>query len=80
MYSAASKEEILGAKVTVASLFFGKVFGDVGQRALTVFIALSALGNVMTVVRIPLKTVNQPKAFFFTIKSTRYLILRNVSF
>ena len=37
MYSAASKEEILGAKVTVASLFFGKVFGDVGQSALTVF-------------------------------------------
>lgn len=80
MYSAASKEEILGAKVTVASLFFGKVFGDVGQRALTVFIALSALGNVMTVVRIPLKTANQPKASFFTIKLTRYLILRNVSF
>jgi len=48
-FSAASKEEILKSGVTVASLFFGNVFGRQAQRALTVFVALSALGNVITV-------------------------------
>ncbi|KZW03342.1 amino acid transporter [Exidia glandulosa HHB12029] len=48
-FSAASKEEILNSGVTVASLFFKKVFGAAAQRALSVFVALSALGNVITV-------------------------------
>ena len=68
--SAASTDEILNRGVTVASIFFGKVFGKEAQRALTVFVALryviissrtflhtcaslsSALGNVLTVVRL----------------------------
>ena len=68
--SAASTDEILNSGVTVASIFFGKVFGKEAQRALTVFVALrcvivsarisqytyssmgSALGNVLTVVRL----------------------------
>ncbi|EJD08041.1 high affinity methionine permease [Fomitiporia mediterranea MF3/22] len=44
-FAAASKEEILASKVTVASLFFNKVFGAQAQKALTVFVGLSALGN-----------------------------------
>ncbi|KAH8104173.1 amino acid transporter [Phellopilus nigrolimitatus] len=48
-FAAATKEEIMESGVTVASLFFKKVFGSEAQRALTVFVALSALGNVMTV-------------------------------
>ena len=48
-FAAASKEEILNSGVTVASLFFGKVFGEQAQKALTVFVALSALGNVLSV-------------------------------
>ncbi|EKM57702.1 uncharacterized protein PHACADRAFT_192839 [Phanerochaete carnosa HHB-10118-sp] len=48
-FGAASKEEILNSGVTVASLFFGKVFGPQAQKALTVFVALSALGNVLSV-------------------------------
>lgn len=40
LYRAASKEEILKGGVTVASLFFGKVFGPAAQRALSVFVAL----------------------------------------
>ena len=43
-YSAASKEEIMDSGVTVASLFFKNVFGKQAQRALSVFVALSALG------------------------------------
>jgi len=48
-FAAATKEEIEGTGVTVASLFFHNVFGETAQRALTVFVALSALGNVITV-------------------------------
>ncbi|KAI0783753.1 amino acid transporter [Abortiporus biennis] len=50
-FAVASKEEILKSGTTVASLFFGKVFGHKAQRALSVFVALSALGvrNVVTV-------------------------------
>ena len=50
-FAAASKDEILKTGVTVASLFFHNVFGAQAQKALTVFVALSALGNVITVVR-----------------------------
>lgn len=39
-FSAASKEQILKSGVTVASLFFGNVFGRQAQKALTVFVAL----------------------------------------
>ncbi|KAH9923426.1 high affinity methionine permease [Epithele typhae] len=43
-FAAATKEEIAHSGVTVASLFFKKVFGATAQKALTVFVALSALG------------------------------------
>lgn len=48
-FSAATKTEIDASGVTVAALFFGNVFGSVAERALSVFIALSALGNVITI-------------------------------
>ncbi|OJA13641.1 hypothetical protein AZE42_11117, partial [Rhizopogon vesiculosus] len=43
-----ANEEIDASGVTVAALFFQNVFGSVAERALSVFVALSALGNVMT--------------------------------
>ncbi|KAG2055913.1 amino acid transporter [Suillus hirtellus] len=48
-FAAATKTEIDKSGVTVAALFFGNVFGSTAERALSVFIALSALGNVITV-------------------------------
>lgn len=48
-FSAASKAQIEATGVTVAALFFKNVFGSVAERALSVFVALSALGNVITV-------------------------------
>ncbi|EKM57703.1 uncharacterized protein PHACADRAFT_170914 [Phanerochaete carnosa HHB-10118-sp] len=48
-FAAASKEEIQNTGVTVASLFFHNVFGTKAQKALTVFVALSALGNVVSI-------------------------------
>ena len=37
---AATKEEILESGVTVASLFFRKIFGETAEKALSVFVAL----------------------------------------
>ncbi|MCJ1357803.1 MAG: hypothetical protein MMC33_007799 [Icmadophila ericetorum] len=48
-FAAATPEEIKTSGITVAAVFFGRVFGSTGERALSVFIALSALGNVLTV-------------------------------
>ena len=48
-FSAATPKEVSNSGVTVAAYFFGRVFGRAAERALSVFVALSALGNVMTV-------------------------------
>ncbi|KAH8911738.1 high affinity methionine permease [Coniochaeta sp. PMI_546] len=48
-FSAATPKEIAGSGVTVASYFVGKVFGNTARRVLSVFVALSALGNVLTI-------------------------------
>ncbi|KAL2840933.1 amino acid/polyamine transporter I [Aspergillus pseudodeflectus] len=48
-YAAATPEEIASSGVTVASYFMEKVFGSAASRALSVLVALSAFGNVMTV-------------------------------
>ncbi|KAI6039605.1 amino acid permease-domain-containing protein [Pisolithus marmoratus] len=48
-FAAATKTEIEDSGVTVAALFFKNVFGTKAERALSVFVALSALGNVITV-------------------------------
>ncbi|KAG8217123.1 amino acid permease-domain-containing protein [Butyriboletus roseoflavus] len=47
-FSAATKAQIESSGVTVAALFFKNVFGTAAERALSVFVALSALGNVIT--------------------------------
>ncbi|KAI9570761.1 amino acid/polyamine transporter I [Boletus coccyginus] len=47
-FSAATKAEIESSGVIVAALFFKNVFGTTAERALSVFIALSALGGVLT--------------------------------
>ncbi|KAH7055968.1 amino acid/polyamine transporter I [Macrophomina phaseolina] len=48
-FSAATPAEISNSGVTVASFFMLKVFGATAARLLAVLVALSALGNVMTV-------------------------------
>jgi len=47
-FAAATKADIIKSSVTVASLFFKNVFGVKAEKALSVFVALSALGNTMT--------------------------------
>ncbi|KAF4625189.1 hypothetical protein G7Y89_g12982 [Cudoniella acicularis] len=48
-FAAATPHEIATSGTTVASYFIGKVFGHTAKRVISVFIALSALGNVLTV-------------------------------
>ena len=48
-FAAATPLEIGESGVTVAALFLGKVFGEGARRVAGVFVATSALGNIMTV-------------------------------
>lgn len=48
-FAAATPKEVAASGTTVAAYFMGKVFGAAAKRALSVLVALSALGNVMTV-------------------------------
>ncbi|KAF8835791.1 amino acid transporter [Paxillus ammoniavirescens] len=60
-FSAASKADINETGVTVAALFFKNVFGTAAERALAIFVALSALGSTITV-SFPTARVNQELA------------------
>ncbi|KAF9483255.1 high affinity methionine permease [Pholiota conissans] len=49
-FAGASKEDITGSGRLVAALLFRNVYGPRAERALSVFVALSALGNVLSVI------------------------------
>ncbi|KAL2259924.1 hypothetical protein VTK26DRAFT_6238 [Humicola hyalothermophila] len=49
-FAAVPKAEILEARRLVAASFFRNMFGDAAERALSVFVALSAFGNVLSVI------------------------------
>ncbi|TBU22810.1 high affinity methionine permease [Dichomitus squalens] len=49
-FAAATKEEITNSGTLVAALLFRNVYGTSAERALDVFVALSALGNVLAVI------------------------------
>ncbi|RDW63438.1 high affinity methionine permease [Coleophoma cylindrospora] len=47
-FAAATPIELSSSGVTVAAFFMGKVFGTTAQRSAAGFVALSALGNIMS--------------------------------
>lgn len=49
-FAGVPKEEILASKRLVAASLFRNVFGSAAERALSVFVALSAFGNVLSVI------------------------------
>ncbi|KAJ1323653.1 High affinity methionine permease [Microdochium nivale] len=49
-FAAVPADEMLAAKRLVAASLFRNVFGPAAERALSVFVALSALGNVLSVI------------------------------
>jgi len=49
-FAAVPKEEILAARRLVAASLFRNMFGETAERALSVFVALSAFGNVLSVI------------------------------
>lgn len=48
-FAAVPKETILSSNRLLAAEFFGAMFGDRANRAVSVLIALSAIGNVLSV-------------------------------
>lgn len=50
-FAGATKEEITSSGRLVAALLFRNVYGVQAERALSAIVALSALGNVLSVVR-----------------------------
>ncbi|KAF4507782.1 hypothetical protein G6O67_004245 [Ophiocordyceps sinensis] len=49
-FAAVSKDDILESKRLVAASLFRNTLGESAERAMSVFVALSALGNVMSVI------------------------------
>lgn len=49
-FAAVPKDEILSSGRILAGSFFRNVFGAKAERALSVFVALSAFGNVLSVI------------------------------
>ncbi|PGH12205.1 hypothetical protein AJ80_06825 [Polytolypa hystricis UAMH7299] len=49
-FAAVPKDEILSSGRILAASFFRNVFGEKAERALSVFVALSAFGNILSVI------------------------------
>ena len=48
-FAAVSKQDMLESGTVVAAVFFGNMFGKQAERVMSVFVALSAFGNVLSV-------------------------------
>ncbi|KAF3386712.1 High-affinity methionine permease [Penicillium rolfsii] len=48
-FAAVSKEDMLESGTVVAAVFFGNMFGKQAEKVMSVFVALSAFGNVLSV-------------------------------
>ncbi|KAL5359081.1 amino acid permease-domain-containing protein [Aspergillus floccosus] len=49
-FAAVPKEQFLSSGQTVAAAFFGNMFGQRAEKVMSVFVALSAFGNVLSVI------------------------------
>lgn len=49
-FAAVSKEEMLESGSIVAAVFFRNMFGGQAEKVMSVFVALSAFGNVLSVI------------------------------
>jgi hypothetical protein len=49
-FAAVPKDEIMSSGRILAASFFRNMFGNKAERALSVFVALSAFGNVLSVI------------------------------
>lgn len=48
-FAVVPKQELIESKRLVAAIFFEKMFGEAAGRAISVIIAISAIGNVLAV-------------------------------
>ncbi|KAJ5094265.1 hypothetical protein N7456_010126 [Penicillium angulare] len=49
-FAAVPKEQMMNSGTVVAAAFFGNVFGKEAEKVISVFVALSAFGNVLSVI------------------------------
>ena len=49
-FAAVPKDQFLSSGQTVAATFFGNMFGARAEKVMSVFVALSAFGNVLSVI------------------------------
>jgi amino acid transporter len=49
-FAAVPREQFLSSGQTVAAAFFGNMFGERAEKVMSVFVALSAFGNVLSVI------------------------------
>jgi amino acid transporter len=49
-FAAVPKDQFLASGQIVAAAFFGNMFGSKAEKAMSVFVALSAFGNVLSVI------------------------------
>lgn len=49
-FAAVPKAQFLSSGQTVAATFFGNMFGARAEKVMSVFVALSAFGNVLSVI------------------------------
>ncbi|KAF6220071.1 hypothetical protein HO133_003202 [Letharia lupina] len=71
-FAAATPGEISSSGNTVATYFFGRVFGAAAERALSVLVALSAFGNVLTVTFIVIVAIPFGDAYDFILDLEGY--------
>jgi amino acid transporter len=60
-FAAVSKEEMLESGTVVAAVFFGNMFGKQAEKVMSVFVALSAFGNVLSVLFSQGRSMYAPK-------------------
>lgn len=49
-FAAVPKQQMLDSGGVVAAAFFGNMFGKQAEKVISVFVALSAFGNVLSVI------------------------------
>ena len=67
-FAAVPKAQMLESGTVVAANFFGNMFGKEAERVMSVFVALSAFGNVLSV----LFSQGRSKSASRSILATRY--------
>jgi hypothetical protein len=68
-FAAVPKDQFLASGQIVAAAFFGNMFGSTAEKAMSVFVALSAFGNVLSVIFSQGRSTFLPNILWLTINT-----------